>query len=541
MSTYLLFSLLLVIPFLVCGSVERPKKVLVFLPISGHSHLKFMGTIANILQDEGYNVTLLMPILDEALRDTTPLVRKIKNRILVEQSDELIEANVQFKNGGGRENTWVMNSGIIGFLKLGTKVANICKASCKNVFQNEELIQYLRDQHFDVAVSEPLYSCGFALFDHLGIETTISTDSHLGLEVSKVAHGASITTSYLPAVFSSGSEKMGLLGRVKNFVESYFNYHFNSKIYVNELAGVEGIYKNGKGWRELLRKNAYMFVNSNPQMDIPSPRTSKFVDIGGISSGEFKQEKLPAEYDRILSLRKNNVLISFGTNAKSMYMSDDMKQSLIKTFESMPDTTFIWKYENTTVDIVKQYNKRINNVMLTDWMPQTALLADPRLTLFVTHGGLGSTNEVAFSGKPSVMVPVFGDQTRNARMLERHGVALLLTKYEIADTKKVRGTIRKMLKDKSYSMKAEKLAQMLRNQPESPKEIFIKYFNFVARFGKPHGLDSYAAEMSFVEFYYIDFLALLTVLSVALYILTSKILKVSQNLKNLISIKFKFD
>ena len=56
MSTYLLFSLLLVIPFLVCGSVERPKKVLVFLPISGHSHLKFMGTIANILQDEGYNV-----------------------------------------------------------------------------------------------------------------------------------------------------------------------------------------------------------------------------------------------------------------------------------------------------------------------------------------------------------------------------------------------------------------------------------------------------------------------------------------------------
>lgn len=520
---------------------KAPKKVLVFLPISGHSHLKFMGTIANILQDEGYNVTLLLPILDEALRDTTPLVRKIKNRVLVEQSEELIEANVQFKNGGGRENTWTMNSGIVGFLKLSTKVANICKASCRNIFQNEELINYLRDQHFDVAVSEPLYSCGFALFDHLGIETTISADSHLGLEVSKVAHGASITTSYLPAVFSSGSEQMGMIGRVKNYVESYFNYHFNSKIYENELAGASEIYKNGKSWRELLKKNAYMFVNSNPQMDIPSPRTSKFIDIGGISSGAFKQEKLPEEYDRMLSLRKNNVLISFGTNAKSMYMSDEMKLSLIKTFESMPDTTFIWKYENTTVDIVKQYNKRINNVMLTDWMPQTALLADPRLTLFVTHGGLGSTNEVAFSGKPSVMVPVFGDQTRNARMLERHGVALLLTKYELTDTKKVRGTIRKMLKDKSFSMKAQKLAEMLRNQPESPKEIFIKYFNFVARFGKPHGLDSYAAEMSFVEFYYIDFMFVLAVLSVTLYMLTSKILRYSQNLTSLFSIKFKFD
>ncbi|UMM30256.1 hypothetical protein L5515_012213 [Caenorhabditis briggsae] len=542
MSTYLYLLLLLVIPsFLLvdANGTTKPKKVLVFLPISGHSHLKFMGTISNILQDEGYNVTVLLPILDEGLRDTTPLVRKIKHRILVEQNDELIEANVQFKAGGGRENTWVMNSGIVGFLKLGTKAANICKASCKNIFGNETLINYLRDQHFDVAVSEPLYSCGFALFDHLGIDTTISADSHLGLEVSKIAHGASITTSYLPAVFSSGSERMGLVGRVKNFVESYFNYHFNSKIYDYELSGIEGLYKNGKGWRELLRKNAYMFVNSNPQMDIPSPRTSKFVDIGGISSGAFKQEKLPVEYDRILSLRKNNVLISFGTNAKSMYMSDDMKLSLIKTFESMPDTTFIWKYENTTIDIVKQYNKKINNVMLTDWMPQTALLSDPRLTLFVTHGGLGSTNEVAFSGKPSVMVPVFGDQTRNARMLERHGVALLLTKYYLTDTKKVRGTIRKMLRDKSYSMKAEKLAQMLLNQPESPKEIFIKYFNFVARFGKPHGLDSYAAEMSFVEFYYIDFFFILIVMSMAMYVATSRILKATHNITNLISIKFK--
>lgn len=283
-----------------------------------------------------------MPLLDPALRETTPLVRKIKNRILLDMNEELVEAIHQFENGGGRGNTWTMKAGIVGFLKLGTKVANICKASCKSelcqllkdmnnnwklsdIFQNRQLVDYLRNQHFDVAIAEPLYSCGFALFDHLGIETTVSADSHLGLEVSKIAHGASITTSYLPAVFSSGSERMSLIGRVQNFVESYFNYHFNSKIYENELAGIAELYPNGKSWRALLQKNAYMFVNSNPQMDIPSPRTSKFIEIGGISSDPSKNEHLPAEYDRILSLRKNNVLISFGTNAKSVYMSDEMK------------------------------------------------------------------------------------------------------------------------------------------------------------------------------------------------------------------------
>uniref|UniRef100_A0A8R1HTS1 glucuronosyltransferase n=1 Tax=Caenorhabditis japonica TaxID=281687 RepID=A0A8R1HTS1_CAEJA len=498
-----------------------------------------MGTISNILQDDGYNVTLLMPLLDENLRDTTPLVRKIKNRILVEPSGEVYEAKAEFENGGGRANTWTMKSGIVGFLKIGAKVANVMKASCKNVFQNKELLDYLRDQHFDVAVSEPLFSCGFALFDYLGIETTVSTDSHLGLEVSKIAHGASITTSYLPAVFSTGSERMGLFGRVANFIESYFNYHFNSAIYEAELAGIADF--SPRGWRELLRKNAYMFVNSNPQMDIPSPRTSKFIDIGGISAGPSKFESLPAEYDQVLSLREKNVLISFGTNAKSIYMSDDMKEALVRTFESMPDTTFIWKYENTSVNVLKQFNSRINNVMLAEWMPQTALLADPRLSLFVTHGGLGSTNEVAFSGKPSVMVPVFGDQTRNARMLERHGAALLLTKNELGNMEKVRGTIRKMLEDKSYSMKAQRLAQMLRNQPESPKEIFAKYFNFIARFGKPHGLDSVSAEMSFIEFYYLDFMFLTTVLTVALFFISSKVLKSMHSVKYFLSIKFKFD
>ncbi|PIC35853.1 hypothetical protein B9Z55_015072 [Caenorhabditis nigoni] len=61
---------------------------------------------------------------------------------------------------------------------------------------------------------------------------------YLSLEVSKIAHGASITSSYLSAVFSSGSERMGLVGRVKKFVEPYFNYHFNSKIYDYELSGI---------------------------------------------------------------------------------------------------------------------------------------------------------------------------------------------------------------------------------------------------------------------------------------------------------------
>lgn len=87
-------------------------------------------------------------------------------------------------------------------------------------------------------------------------------------------------------------------------------------------------------------------------------------------------------------------------------------------FAKLPDTTFIWKYEVEDAEFSKTLSE---NVFLKKWIPQPALLgytrgfliidkylfsftADPRLNLFITHGGLGSTLEVAYAGKPSLMV-----------------------------------------------------------------------------------------------------------------------------------------
>ena len=61
------------------------------------------------------------------------------------------------------------------------------------------------------------------------------------------------------------------------------------------------------------------------------------------------------------------------------------------------------------------------SVYLSPWLPQKALLgdfsllplskqkisADKRLSIFITHGGMGSTTEIAHLGKPSIMVPIF--------------------------------------------------------------------------------------------------------------------------------------
>ena len=48
------------------------------------------------------------------------------------------------------------------------------------------------------------------------------------------------------------------------------------------------------------------------------------------------------------------------------------RQSFFKMFKSMPDTTFIWKFEKTNATIADAYD----NVVLTKWMPQTELLGN---------------------------------------------------------------------------------------------------------------------------------------------------------------------
>ncbi|KAF1758517.1 hypothetical protein GCK72_014975 [Caenorhabditis remanei] len=489
------------------------KKVLVWLPVTGHSHLKFMSTVSKILQDEGYNVTLLLPLIDITLNNTNlPITKTIKHQIKLDIHPGVLRAINKMGGMAARQQTWTFGSGIYGFYSIKHLLSDLYSYTCDGIFHNTELLERLKNENYEIGLSEPFFVCGFALFDHIGIKKILSIDSHIGLETPKMAHGHAITSSFLPAAFSEGSDSMNFVERVRNLYETYLNREFGLLIHNKEMKAMKGVYKGKKSWEELMRLPAYMFTNSNPLLDFPNPRISKFIEVGGIAADEKRMnEVLPEFYNDILNLRKHTVLLSFGSNARSTFMPEKYRNSLITALGAMSDVTFIWKYENTSVNIVKEKDPSITNIHLVDWMPQQALLADPRLDLFITHGGLASTNEVAFSGKPAIMIPVFGDQTRNSRMLERHGSVLVLRKENLQYPDAIMEAVMTVLNDKSFEQRARNLAKLLNNQPESPRDVFLKYFNFVARFGKPIGLDSNAANINFIAYYYLDFLLLLTI------------------------------
>lgn len=81
----------------------------------------------------------------------------------------------------------------------------------------------------------------------------------------------------------------------------------------------------------------------------------------------------------------------------------------------------------------------------------------------------------------SFQIPIFGDQMLNAKMLSRHGGAISYDKYELSDSKKLTETVEEVISNKKYNDAASLLAEMLHNQPITPKENLLKHAEFVAK------------------------------------------------------------
>ncbi|PIO72237.1 UDP-glucoronosyl and UDP-glucosyl transferase [Teladorsagia circumcincta] len=430
-------------------------------PLFGHSHSHFMGTIADVLTDAGHNVTVLMPIMDPDMKDTG--LRSTKNVIVVPPDNRTAAMFIQ--KARFMRKLWSIDPSAYGMIELGMQIARIFTWQCEKVFNDDEVMDTLGKIRFDVGIAEAFDMCGFG-------------------------------------AMSTKGDVMGMFERLQNVVEITLGAKFFDTLFEMEIAAFRAKFgQDFKDYQELLAQVSYVFTNSNPYLDYPRPTLHKSIDIGGIAvSFDAHHNALPKELDEILNIRETNVIVSFGTVVKSCYMPDEYKKALLEVFQMVPATTFIWKYEIEDSEMIRN----LTNVYLSAWLPQNALLADSRISAFVTHGGLGSTTEIAYMGKPAVMVPLFADQIRNANMLAKHGGAIVLQKYDLISPRRMASALESIIYNKSYSMNAKILADMLVNQPISSKQLMLRHAEFAARFGRIPNLDPYGRHLTTMQYYNID-------------------------------------
>ncbi|GMT13524.1 hypothetical protein PFISCL1PPCAC_4821, partial [Pristionchus fissidentatus] len=255
----------------------------------------------------------------------------------------------------------------------------------------------------------------------------------------------------------------------------------------------------------------------------------------GITVGEAKP--LSDYWSALMSLRPRTVLVSFGSIAKSVLMKHSRKTTILEAFASFPDTTFIWKYENSSDAFSTLEAANVPNVVLTEWMPQLDILADRRLTLFISHGGMASCHEIAKFGVPSLLVPIFGDQSGNAGVLANTGMAELFSKFDMSSTKKLRTAIGKMLGDQSYKEEASRIRDQIASQPSSTSERLVKNVEFAARFGPSKSLRPLALQLSNIQLYGIDLILIGSAILAGLVLSLSTVFRVIRGILSSIRIK----
>ncbi|KAF8376616.1 hypothetical protein PRIPAC_83045, partial [Pristionchus pacificus] len=251
---------------------------------------------------------MLAPIIDSRFNSYGTTKAKI---IHVPQSNSSLQFELEVESQMSR-NLW-QSASISDNMEEMKSFRDAWHDQCNFTLHYEGLIEQLRNEKFDAAFSEPICMCGYALFNHIGIDNYAVTLSISSSEGSFDITGAPSFPSYIPSCLGTHGDRMNFFERVNNFfthlivsfffpgIRDPFDQMFKHK-FGDETMGVE----------ELLKKSSFYFVNSEPLIDFPKILTHKVIDIGGISISSGNKP-LNETWSSILDKRKKNVLISFGT------------------------------------------------------------------------------------------------------------------------------------------------------------------------------------------------------------------------------------
>ncbi|GMS85506.1 hypothetical protein PENTCL1PPCAC_7681, partial [Pristionchus entomophagus] len=267
-------------------------------------------------------------------------------------------------------------------------------------------------------ITENFDMCGIGIFPLIRPKTLINGAASAPLPFMNSEFGLPLSLSTNPSVTNSYLDVHSFLSRLKNIYAEALGYNF----FVSSRALVQQLFRDKFGpdypsLTEISSHATYTIINSEPLLEFAAPILNRIVYVGGLGARDPKP--LDQNLYIFLSLRPRTVLISFGSIVKAHELDENIKLSIVETVSRFPDLTFIWKYERPDDDFSLVAKSLAPNLHLIRWIPQNDLLTDIRLTAFVTHAGMGSTQELAIKGKPGLFIPIFGDQMRNAGMMER--------------------------------------------------------------------------------------------------------------------------
>ncbi|KAH8294654.1 hypothetical protein KR018_000885, partial [Drosophila ironensis] len=453
--------LLLVLP-----SFLEAARILAVFPFPGPSQYINALPLLKALASRGHEVTSI-----NAFPQKKPLKNfrdiPITNRIMLLRcylSDIINEMNEPM-------NKWQENNFVNKFF------LSITRSVLTNKEVKETLLP-LGKSHFDLVIVEVVRNDAYYGFaSHFNAPligfSTFGTDWNIDEMVGNVS-----PLSYTPLVTAGFSDRMTFSERICNFVDTsvaWLNYKLvhmpeHEKMYAKHFPEAAARVPLS----ELNRNFSLLLLNQHFSLSYPRPYVPNMIQVGGLHISHTPAP-LPKEMGEFIegAGEAGVVYFSLGSNVKSKDLPADRKELILKTFASLPQRV-LWKFEDD------QLPNKPSNVFISKWFPQPDILAHPKVKLFITHGGLLSTIESIFHGKPVLGLPFFYDQFLNVKRAKQAGFGLGLD-HKTMTQQEFKETIEQLLNEPRFAETAVQMSLRYKDQPMSPLDTAIWWTEYVLR------------------------------------------------------------
>ncbi|CAH2230245.1 jg19999 [Pararge aegeria aegeria] len=293
--------------------------------------------------------------------------------------------------------------------------------------------------HFDLLILE---ACNRAVlgFSHIFDAPVITISSFGAVPIQYGIMGAPVHPLLYP---TPGRQRLYNLSLLERGIELLGYYLFDFLIMDTDEYDYKIMQKNfGENvptYYELTKNIKMMFLNEHPLWADNHPVPPSVVYIGGIH--KIEEKELPTDLKSFLDSSKHGVIyVSFGTNVLPSLLPPEKIKIMTKVFSSLPYDV-LWKYDK---DILPGLSE---NIKLSKWFPQPDLLKHSNVKLFITQGGLQSTDEAIDAAVPLIGIPMLVDQWYNVEKYVYHNIGLQLD-ITTLNEEQFRNSVEKVINDK---------------------------------------------------------------------------------------------
>ncbi|KAE8742922.1 UDP-glycosyltransferase-01 [Frankliniella occidentalis] len=480
-------------------------RILVVIAMPAPSHLIVFTALTRALADRGHQITLVCPSpkTDKLLPTHNHHIVSVQNSTVM---DFKLKSVKKFMTGDKQD----LISSMISFFNWGPQLVRATL-----LHPNFKAEVDTPNQKFDLVITEAFFiqEAMIALGHKFNAPVIALNPFGASPQINQFM-GNSINPAWVPNLFLGFGGHLTFSERVINTVASTgMDLVYKFLQFPQQQALVSELFPSAPPLTDLLRNQlALVLVNNHHSLSFPVPMSPGVVEVGGMHITK-KPKPLPKDLKDLMDGAKDGVVyFSMGSNLAMEYMPKQKTEAIFGALGSIKQRVLL-KWDGPVPDTGVP-----SNIHIIKWAPQSDVLAHPNLRVFVTHGGLLSTQEAVYHGVPLVGIPVFADQDFNMRLATRKGFCEQVD-FATLTQEGLSSALQKVLGSPSYKEAASLLSRLFRSKPTEPADLAVFWVEHVLEHGGAH-LRPSNVDLSLYQLLLVDvILALLVPLVLAILIL----------------------